>query len=271
MSVHALGSMITPRFTTTRGLTLMEVLIASSLTLGVLLVMLQVNQIRWGTEERIRIATSSGGADVDPTLAAIQLTTDLERADRVVIDPAVPGRIQIRKPELTTASCMGAGVPAPACLDDPANYRWVEYAYADVDGNGSPDALRFYDNTANPVAGQQCRNTRVLSENMTNVQFIFADAANISSAPSLPAIGEEPFAPALTDNNMVEYQLRWTGPINAVVLDPSGRLFYGKVALRGTPYSDVNADPITGDSGRGLAPVGVSDPPAACCVPGACT
>ena len=229
-----------------RGVTLTEVLIASTVMGAVILVGMTLNQNRLGIQEQLSV-----GQDVPAALAAVQLMQDLERADRVrIVDAAT---IQIRRPQMTTAGCTGV-IPAPACFDDAANYRWVEYAHVNVDaGIPGRDALRVYDNT---TVG--CATTRVLSGQIGLVQFAYADAA---AAPP----GGDPFAPSTDDNNVVDYQVRWNGPVlGGVVLSPTSRLFRGQVAIRAAPYSHVNANGASGDSGLGLAPVGVSNPPAVC-------
>ena len=63
--------------------------------------------------------------------------------------------------------------------------------------------------------------------------------------------------PPMGDNNVLELVITTGRPPQPT------RDYTSEITLRAVPYSDVNAT-AAGDSGSGLAPVGISDPPDTC-------
>lgn len=244
---------MTIRCSASQGLTLTEVLIASVIGIVGLLVVIQANQLRTGLFVAIRARGQGAGSDVLPAFSALQVMKDLEQADRVVIPNA--STIQIRKPLMTTAGCAGVA-PAPVCFDNPANYRWVQYRHVDTGAPVGNDALKFYDETS-----IGCANARVIANQLGLVQFSYS-TYNAPGVPPPPP-GGEPFASG-ADNNVVDFRVRWDGAVYGVVLSPTSRTYRAKVTLRNAIYGDLSANAATGDSGLGLAPLGVSPPPALC-------
>lgn len=104
-----------------RGVTLMELLLASTLGAGVLFALAKVDIAR------ILISQKTAGIaeiQLDPGLAVMHVSRSLVNADRVnVLDPS---NIQIRMPR----PILDLENPG---LDDPANYAWVQYKLVGTD------------------------------------------------------------------------------------------------------------------------------------------
>jgi len=242
-----------------RGVTLMEVVVASTLAVLVVIGIGQVDTARVGIEQQIRQRAATLfnlGSHEEAALVVLHFTKHLEAADRIyLINTGQPGvrpfsgspgaaNVQLRIPQCPTP-------PAdPACFDTAANYRWDQYVLIG-------DELRFYENT---VAG--CSTMRVLARQITSFTVSFPD-----TAPAPPA--GEPFPPPPTpnpaDNNILAFTLTW----NDGASPPLTHEFRSTVAARGVAYSDVNAgcgpnpsDPC--DSGTGVDPTGVAGPPPLC-------
>ena len=219
-----------------RGLTLTEVLVAA--TLGVVVIMgiglVDVGRFRMGEDLRQRTGISAGQGDV--ALAAMHLTKNLERADRINLTAA--SGIQIRVPSLQGACAVG--IPASACFDDPNNFRWDQYRL-------TAGQVRYYSDT-----GAGCGTLRVLTTQVTAMTFAY-----VNDYAGAPPGGEPP----VQDNNAVSYSLTWdnglAGPQNRT------QIFSGQAVARAVPYSNVNAA-APGDSGSGLSTGGLPNPPALC-------
>lgn len=239
------------------GMTLTEVLVASTLALLVVIGIGRVDMTRFYIGEEIRQRSAAAGVgQQEAALAALHLSKFLERADRVnLINTGQPGvhpfsgpldeaNIQLRIPQCPTAP------PDAACFADAANYRWSQYARI---GN----ELRFYEDTVST-----CSNMRVLAHQLSSFTIAYLD-----TAPAPP--GGEPLpgppTPNPADNNMLGFTVAWD---DGATPTPLTHAFRGAVAIRAGAYSDVNADCAgpTGpcDSGTALSPGGVSGPPLLC-------
>ena len=236
--------------TPTRGITLTEVIVASAIAILIALGVIALDAGRIRSQEALRRRSGLLTDQAQVALAAsIRLAKSLESADRIVLVNGSPSDdVQLRTFDPNTDcagqanSCVApfaTGVPAQCCYDLAANYRWGEYARTGPPAN----ELRYYRDTD---AG--CANLTVLSSEVGRLDFSFVDAQ--------PPVG--------ADNNVLSYSLLWdnglTGAQNLT------HTFAGQVTSRPIPYSSVNANVITipADSGSGLAPLTVSDPPAAC-------
>jgi hypothetical protein len=245
--------------------TLTEVIVASALAVVVAMGIMMTDVSRFQMEQEIRTMagpTVSGQQDPHQAAATVvmHLTKHLMRADRfVLINTGIPGErpsgavnsadIQLRIPECP------ASPPSPSCFDAATTYRWHQYRLVG-------DELRFYLDTHNTVL--PCSNVKVLSRQISEFTIAYLDTAP-------PPPGEDPFptppSPNLADNNIVAFRLKWDDGGSPAQTHE----FRGSAVFRSTPYSDVNADcagsGIAGgpcDSGTGLSPAGISNPPSSC-------
>jgi len=207
-----------------RGITLLELLVASVLGLVVLLAIGQVDVTRVLLGQKVRTTTQFQS---EAGLAVAHMTRQLVQADRINLISS--DNAQFRYVVCPTEP------PDPACYDDANNYRWAQYAYRDTDADGTPDAIRFYDDT-NADCG---------------VDLDFHDISNLTVAyrnetPEAPPGGEPP----VDDNNVLEMTVEWTEPQSGTVYP-----YRGEIAIRAGAYTNVTT---------GLAPPGVSGPPASC-------
>ncbi|MBI3010978.1 MAG: hypothetical protein HYY58_00595 [Candidatus Omnitrophica bacterium] len=208
-------------------MTLTEVLVATALAALVVIGLGTMDASRGRIQEDLRSRAGAMVAQTLPALSLVELAKSLERADRIVI--LSPGDIQVRY----VYQCP-TNPPNPACFDDANNYRWEE--------------LRLRNGNLERLLSTACGTPEVLADQITSLTFQYKHEA--ASPP-----GGDPFAPDLSDNNAIEYVVTWSD-------GPRTHEFRGEVTSRAIPYSDVNAS--NGDSGSGLAPAGVSDPPPAC-------
>jgi hypothetical protein len=119
-----------------RGMTLIELMTATVLSVLVILAIGQVDvsRVRLSDEVRRRATAQSEAA-----LALAHMAKSLQQADR--IQWINPSDIQFRR---------FIGDPtAPGALDNAANYRWAQYQLVDINPvDGTMDTIRFYDDTA---------------------------------------------------------------------------------------------------------------------------
>ena len=223
----------------------MELLLASSIGVIVLLTLSRLDVVRVGVTQNIatRMARSS-----EASFALVAMLRSLERADRVNIVNINPGNIQIRFFQSGTndpstcpnPSCTGT-IPLPCCYDIPANYRWVQYRL--VTAPPPISEIRYYDNT---VPGCTAGGTsKFLDITGLTVQY-FDETAGLPPPPG----GEPP----VQDNNIVRVTVQWLDPQSNATLSTDG-----EVTLRGVTYTNMSATPQ--DSGTGLSSPGVSNPP----------
>lgn len=230
-----------------RGMTLIEILMATSMTLLVAFAFVKVDLTRLLLSDQTR---SSGGTFRDANLALLYIVKNLERADRVVLQNGVTTTIQFRIPSPDTdcavattcppacppcpvvcAGCTGT-VPPACCLDIPANYRWAQYSLI-----GSE--LQFFDDIGTATSGRDC----AMDNRFPGINN-FA-ARYINRAPAPPGGG-----PA-DDNNIIDISL--TG-----VSGQQTWTVRGQAVMRAGAYSNRTAGlPINGNPAD-------FDPPRAC-------
>ena len=235
-----------------QGLTLTEILIASALAVVVIagIGILDVTRTRMQLELEER--SGMGSEEPQVALAAIRLGRSAELADRLVIlETGIPGvqptaagaeghgKVQLRY--------VDDGCQTTACLDDATSYHWDEYRW-----NGQ--TVEYFRDTQNAAnCGTPVQRTRQVAA----MTFRFKD-----EAPVPP--GGDPFAPDLSDNDVLEFALRWDNTLSGA--DHKDHEFRGEAMTRAAPYSNVNAGKTgPGDSGTGLAPDEPAfTPPAPC-------
>ena len=120
-----------------RGLTLMELMVASALSVLAILAIGQIDVTRVLLSNRVR---DSAASQAESDLALVYMTRALKQAD--LLSLISPSNVQFRTPELDTdcpalsASCpvictgciVGPGsVPPTCCFDIPGNYVWAQY------------------------------------------------------------------------------------------------------------------------------------------------
>ena len=220
-----------------RGMTLTEVLIATTLTVAVALAFVKMDLTRLLLSDQVR---NSGATARDANLALLYLIKNLERADRVVFQNGVTNRIQFRIPAPDTdcpiattcppacppcpvvcSGCTGT-VPPACCLDIPANYRWAQYSLV-----GSE--LQFFDDVGTATGGRDCTvDNRFPNLNAFTVRYI-------NRAPAPPGGGP------VDDNNIVDISLTgFTGDRTWTVR--------GQATIRAGAYSNrMDGLPINGN------------------------
>ena len=248
-----------------RGLTLAELLVASTLALVVIAGLGTIDVARLRMYDDLTRRSGLLSDQIHAAMAAQQLNRDLKRADRILVIntglgaralpdettlPAVepftspPGAdratLQLRIPRSTTdsascAGCAGAGAPPACCLDIAANYQWVQYQ-RDAEGH-----LWLY------LDPPRCAKNTLLSGQITSFTVQYRD-----ESPPLSQ-GDPPVTPAGADNNVLEYQLGWSDGTRSQTL-------HGEVTSRAIPYANVGAG--GGNSGLGLNPADPSAPEA---------
>ena len=195
------------------GMTLMEVLVASTLALGVIWGVASVDLTRFRIQQDLltSLGVRPGAPDwrTAAALATFHVRRRLENADRWNL--LAGNNIQIR-------------IPIGPTFDAAADYRWDQYRYDAVRG-----VLRYYSDTAGG-----CGNAMDLAAQITRVLF-----QPVDEAPTPPG-GE----PSFNDSNVLSYDLDWD--------NGAGRshTFSSAVTPRSMAYTDVETglqDPSVGD------------------------
>lgn len=158
-----------------RGVTLLEVMIASAIAAVIAIGLSMIEGLRARTTEEIRRQAGLMEPErKNAALAAVHLAKSLETADRFDGDAATGDVRQLRVPECP------AGPITPACLDDPNNYEWRQYRMTGTE-------LRLY----RLRTGAVCPAPQVLAREIT--------ALTIRNAP--------------VGSNIVDYVITWdNGP-----------------------------------------------------------
>ena len=150
-----------------RGITLMELLLASSLGLVVILAMGQVDVTR------VLLGNQAKGLatfQAEVALGMIQMVRSLQQADRV---------------NLINASNAQIRIPTGTSFDAPANYKWVQYRYDSV-----AQEIRYFDPASSCTVANRFRD-------IGNLTMRYRD-----ESPAPPG-GEPP----VQDNNVLELVL----------------------------------------------------------------
>ncbi len=217
----------------TRGLTLMELTVASAISLVIILAMGQVDLTRLLLADQARNEASRGS---EASLVMASLIRDAQRADRVNL--LSPSEVQLRIPHPTCGAACACtnGVPTALCLDQAGAYRWVEYKLVRSD-------VVFYGNTANG-----CGTSRAFRD-------IGGFTVRYLDASQAPPGGD----PQVQDNNVLQVMVTTTDP-------QAGSMTYTNTAtLRAEAYTNLITRSMgSGDSGVGMDTAGVSAPPSGC-------
>lgn len=245
-----------------RGVTHMELLIASSMTVGLVLALGTMDGSRVQREQHLREQAGAAFFREEAALASLLLPNLLMQADRLNI--VNPSTIQARRfrpdpsaradapsQQCAVGSCTTAGqMPLACCFNIAANYQWDQYQ---LNGNAFERYADAWDSSAQTT---RCGNPEVLSRRIVSVNFRYKD-----SAPA-PAGGDPDvleFAAAPGDINVVEYDLLWR--------DANGndRTYGATVSSHTVPYTDLDAGSGgSGDSGHGPDAWDISPPPPIC-------
>jgi prepilin-type N-terminal cleavage/methylation domain-containing protein len=207
-----------------RGMTLIEILIAT--TIGVLVLwgigQVDVSRVRLGEQAR-----RTGSADVEAALALAHMGRFLQDADLVnVINPT---SVQFRR---------FIGDPTVAGdFDIPANYQWAQYQFVNAIPPNA-DFIRFDDNATPP-----CGNPEETFE-ASNLQVQFEDAAG--TPPGGPPL------PGPEDNNLLRITIRAALPPPPTPPPPTPNVFTTEVVIRSGAYTKV----LTGLSPNAPGPPG---------------
>jgi len=158
-------------FTHCRGVTLLELLIASSLGLVVLLALGQVDvtSIILGSH-----AKSLSTFQAEAAFSMTHLARSLQQADRANLKSS--SNVQIR-------------IPTGTSFDDPDNYNWVQYRY----DSGSKE-IRYFDPASSCIVATRFRDIGSL------------DVHYLDESPPPP--GDDPPVPG--DNNVLEFTVSST-------------------------------------------------------------
>ncbi len=184
-----------------QGLTLTELLVASSIALVIILALGQVDVTR------VRMTQDLGQNAVPQSEAAFaiaHMTRALAQADRIELVAA--DNIRFRIPN------GGVGVN----YDLPGSYQWEQYRF-----NGPAGEIRYF----NPAAG--C----ALAAMFRDLSGLAGQYQNESGAP--PG-GEPPIAPAGADNNVLLVTVSWVDPKTGAT-----KSYTSEVTIRGGAYTDL--------------------------------
>lgn len=200
---------------TERGVTLMELLLASSIGVVVLLALAHVDVTRILVGQQAKDVSE---IQAEPAFALTHLARSIVRADRVNLISS--SNIQIRIPPTT-----GTG------LDDPANYRWVQYRL-----NGTE--IQYFTNNPTPCTVA----SRFRDISSLNIQY--------RDESAVPPPGGEPLGGP--DNNVLEITVKST----AADLQTGEKVsLTGEATMRSGAYTNLMT---------GLLPPGAGNPPGSC-------
>jgi len=161
-----------------RGLTLMELVVASVLAVVVVLGIGSIDVARVRMQEEIRQTSDAASPGrMEAALTMITIRRGFENADRINL--IGPSNLQIRVPLGTTFDAAG-------------DYRWDQYKLV---GN----ELRLYSGG--------CGSPKVLASQITNLSVAYQDVA------AAPPGGEPPNQ----DNNVLSYSLAWSDGVRTQV------------------------------------------------------
>ena len=137
---------------------------------------------------------------------------------------------------------MGVVPPLPACYDNAANYRWVQYGFVPANPiTGTGPMIERYNDTAKGCTQH---------DTFSNIGGLTISYVDESPAPQG---GSEPFAGQ--DNNVAQIDIQWVNPADPS--HPSSTT--SEVVLRSSAYTNVaNGLDVSNP------PLGASPPPARC-------
>lgn len=219
-----------------RGFTLTELMIATTISVFVIMGIVRVDAGRAGMANKVRLATGLVDGQGDAARAMMEIGKIIEQADRINVVSFGPlADIQVRQlrrdPVFNCGTgCFPAAVPDPCCFDQPFNFKWYEIKVT------GPE-LRRYD--------------RVNIDGCANLK-------RLAGGPGTGGITN--FTVAFAPNNVMTISMTWDNLEPA----PGNRIhvFTDRVVARSISVGNLGT--TANDSGTGLAPAGVSNPPALC-------
>ena len=210
---------------TRRGVTLLELLLASMIGLVVVLGLSKIDVTRIYLSQEVQNRTRGPS---EAMLVLSSIIKDLEQADRAVLyGPDCGGG--------TPSSCLKFRIPIGTDFDNTNpvvnNYKWFKYSF-------SAGQIQY-----DAITDTGCGTDRTFKD-LTGLTFAWRD-----ESPTPPG-GREPFAPPTEDNNVIEIQVSWHDPTSGV-----DRSYTGQATMRAGAYTDLTS---------GLSPVGVAPEPSSC-------
>ncbi len=242
------------------GLTLVEVMLASTLAVLVVIGIGQVDVTRVRMDEEIRKRSGVTSPNrLQASIAALQIAQHLERTDRLVLcqDGTSTAPVGVAAPCTATAnqfntdlffrtpiagtsaatnqgSCTTcqSSLPDACCFDIGANYRWDEFRL-----NQSTGELKLYTNV-----NVDCSNVNKLVPCEVASYVIQSRNDGTPASGAAPPTGTNLIAP--NNNNVLRYSIEWA--------DATGhsQVFPGEVTIRGAGYTNApfgNQNPALGD------------------------
>jgi len=143
---------------TTRGMTLLELMIASAIAAVIMLGLGMVEGTRARVTEAVRQPLVVEPERKNAALAALRIAKDLETTDRFEVDGANQ-LLNVRLPDCPTPV-------APSCFDNVANYQWVQYRL--ITAANELRMYRFARVSARPLS---CPTAQGLAREITAMTF----------------------------------------------------------------------------------------------------
>ncbi len=229
------------------GVTLFELLIASSLALVVILAIGQVDVTRVRMVNQV-----TNNVQPEAELALASIVKEINAADRIKLWSTGTSSLNpyhsANYCPTGQASCTAAifiRVPIGTDFDNLTsnNYRWEQYSF-----NSTAKEVRYYTTFPAALGGVCTPTARYHSINGATMQFW---------DQTISPPGSDPFGGP--DNNTLQITITVTDPTTGAV-----KPYTGQATLRSAGYTNVGAaDPANDawDTGLGLTQAGVSDPP----------
>ncbi len=215
-----------------RGVSLIELLMATAVALVVLLAIGNVDVTRILF---LKDLTQAVPQTSEAAFALAHMIRSLQQADRINLISA--SNIQLRIPQASGGSLN----PTNANYDLPGNYRWVQYKLVPP---VSPNTIQFYDNTA-----LDCTPDWSAGGPANPLTDLTIGYQNEAPAPpgGDPAIPSPPVPPLGADNNVLLIRISWPNANSP----PPTLSYTGEVTIRSGAYTQTMT---------GLAPAGIADP-----------
>jgi len=205
-----------------RGVTLLEVMIASAIAVIIALGLVMVEGARARVHEAVRRPLFLEPEHKNAALAALRMAKDLETTDRFeVIADGTNQLLNVRIPDCPTVP------PNAACFTNWADFQWVQYKL-------TSNVLRMYRFTRAAARPLNCLTAQVL--------VLASQITGLTFPPTVPLL-----------NNSTQYQLTWTGA-------STSHIFQGQVVLRLKPDQSGPGADIGLDVGGVSPPPGIVCP-----------
>jgi len=207
---------------------MLELLVASVIGIVIMLALGNIDATRVYLTDQIRRSSTSLS---EASLAVSLAIRDIQQADRVIVLNANSVLVRIPQPSATSN--------LPASLDDPANYKWVEYKYDDV-----AKEIILYD----PPCTVRQRFGRCTPSDAVCFSGLAIQYNNESPVPP----GGDPSGPSLNppdDNNTLQFKLSWTDVKTNVTQSLTDQATMRASAYTNLPDPGLLAAPYTPPNG----------------------